>query len=69
MKIVATSLVLLSLLSGANAQCGPDGGSFSIAGSTTVLPVAELWAASYMELCPGKYRDTLIAYVSSLNEE
>jgi phosphate transport system substrate-binding protein len=33
-------------------QCGPDG-SITIAGSSTVLPLAEAWAEYYQESCPG----------------
>ncbi|DAC60603.1 MAG TPA: hypothetical protein D7I03_02015, partial [Candidatus Poseidoniales archaeon] len=32
--------------------CGPDG-SISIAGSSTVLPLAEAWAEYYTEACEG----------------
>lgn len=34
-------------------ECGPSGESFSIAGSSTVFPLAELWADEYMKSCPG----------------
>jgi len=30
----------------------PPGGEIAIAGSSTVYPVAELWAAHYMNICP-----------------
>ncbi|GIR07791.1 MAG: hypothetical protein CM15mP18_1200 [Methanobacteriota archaeon] len=33
-------------------SCGPDG-SISIAGSSTVFPLAEAWAEYYSEACPG----------------
>ena len=47
------SLVLASILAKANAQeCGPDG-TISIAGSSTVFPVAELWAEAYGKACKG----------------
>ena len=32
--------------------CGPDG-SITIAGSSTVLPLAEAWAEHYQEACDG----------------
>jgi PBP superfamily domain len=57
MKFVASTLVLLgaaATVSGANpAWCGPEGGNISIAGSSTVFPIAEKWAASYMANCSG----------------
>lgn len=51
MKLVANSFVLFLLLNG-SASAVKCGGDLSIAGSSTVLPVAEKWAAAYMELCP-----------------
>lgn len=32
-------------------NCGPNNGSFKIAGSSTVFPVAELWAGIYTVFC------------------
>ena len=34
-----------------DGHCGPDG-DFTVAGSTTVFPLAVSWAADYMEMCP-----------------
>ena len=35
-----------------NLQCGPNG-TLSMAGSTTIFPIAKKWAKRYMEECPG----------------
>ena len=35
-----------------NLQCGPNG-TLSMAGSTTIFPIAKEWAKRYMEGCPG----------------
>jgi ABC-type phosphate transport system substrate-binding protein len=32
--------------------CGPDGGKVEIAGSSTVFPLADAWAAGYRARCP-----------------
>jgi PBP superfamily domain len=55
MKFVASSLLLFGAVVGvSNANsCGPEGGQISVAGSSTVFPVAEKWAASYMANCSG----------------
>lgn len=42
------SIVATILVAGASAQCG---GSFKIAGSSTVLPVASAWANGYGQQC------------------
>lgn len=34
-------------------ECGPSGQIFSLAGSSTVYPMAKLWAEKYMEMCAG----------------
>jgi ABC-type phosphate transport system substrate-binding protein len=49
--IAATALTLLSSFA-SGQECGPDG-SFSIAGSSTVLPIAMLWAEGYSAICTG----------------
>ena len=58
MKFLNT-FAMLAVLATSKAQeeepasvCGPADGSISIAGSSTVLPVAEAWAEAYMEMCP-----------------
>ena len=40
-------------LSEIEAYCGPGGGAISIAGSSTVFPVAQVWAEIYSIGCPG----------------
>jgi ABC-type phosphate transport system substrate-binding protein len=47
-------LLFLASITAASAQlvCGPAG-SFSMAGSTTVEPIARSWAEGYMAKCPG----------------
>lgn len=52
MKFATTAAVISLLPSFAAAQCGPEG-SFRIAGSSTVLPIAELWAEAYEAKCSG----------------
>ena len=42
----------LALAQVAAITCGPEGGSFSIAGSSTVFPIAEAWATAYLNACP-----------------
>lgn len=37
----------------AGIKCGGVTGSFNIAGSSTVFPVAQLWSEIYMAKCPG----------------
>jgi phosphate transport system substrate-binding protein len=53
---IATALITLFLSSkdvdAAAVECGPSGESISIAGSSTVFPLAEKWAAEYMTFCP-----------------
>lgn len=46
--------LLLALVSSVSAQdtCGADG-TITIAGSTTVLPIAQSWAEGYEAKCPG----------------
>ena len=51
MRILINSLVLLPLLAKAQ-ECGPDG-AISIAGSSTVLPIAQKWAEAYGANCSG----------------
>ena len=48
-------ILFLSAITGASAQlnCGPTPGSFTIAGSSTVEPIAIAWAAGYKAACPG----------------
>lgn len=36
----------------AQVECGPDG-TWSITGSSTVEPIAKVWAEGYMKMCPG----------------
>ena len=43
---------MLLRLTGPEINCGPDG-DISIAGSSTVLPLAEAWAEVYDNSCPG----------------
>jgi phosphate transport system substrate-binding protein len=43
----------VSVVSADSIECGPSPQSFAIAGSSTVFPLALIWAQSYMELCPG----------------
>ena len=50
---VAVFLVAAVPCVAAIVDCGPSGESFSIAGSSTVFPLAELWAKQYMAMCPG----------------
>lgn len=50
---VAVFLVAAVPCVAAIVECGPSGESFSIAGSSTVFPLAELWAKQYMAMCPG----------------
>jgi phosphate transport system substrate-binding protein len=52
-RILAGFLYVALLSSGAinAAECGPSGQTISIAGSTTVLQLAERWAEQYMVLC------------------
>ena len=64
MKFIA---IVLLALTGANSKvcaqttasvtrpewCGPSGGNVTVAGSSTVLPIAEAWATGYMKACPG----------------
>jgi ABC-type phosphate transport system substrate-binding protein len=45
--ITTTTIVTAQLI------CGPSPSTFTIAGSSTVEPIAQLWAASYMGKCPG----------------
>lgn len=45
--------VILMLATVAAQQCGPRNIDFSIAGSSTVEPVAETWAEAYQTQCPG----------------
>lgn len=54
LSLLATSLffLLVSTSVVANVVCGPDGKSIGIAGSSTVRPVAELWATAYRQTCP-----------------
>jgi phosphate transport system substrate-binding protein len=33
-------------------SCPPDGTAFSMAGSSTALPLSNVWSTRYMELCP-----------------
>jgi ABC-type phosphate transport system substrate-binding protein len=42
---------ILSFIS-AQIECGPNG-TLSIAGSSTVEPIAKVWAEGYMTMCPG----------------
>lgn len=54
-RLIASILASLSFTKHARAmevECGPSGGTISMAGSTTVFPLATLWANKYMELCP-----------------
>jgi phosphate transport system substrate-binding protein len=51
-----TVTVWATFASFANAdsiECGPSGASFAIAGSSTVFPMAQLWAQAYMKICSG----------------
>ena len=50
--LVLWLLALPAASFGAEADSCPTG-SFAIAGSSTVLPVAELWAKGFMEKCTG----------------
>jgi phosphate transport system substrate-binding protein len=53
--VVAAALVSLLFTShhvDAAVECGPSGESISIAGSSTVFPLAEKWAKEYMAVCP-----------------
>ena len=50
--VVATLLLVTAKCVDAIVHCGPSGESFSIAGSSTVFPLAERWANEYMKLCP-----------------
>ena len=53
MRIAVVTFLLVSVKCiDAAEECGPCGGSFSIAGSSTVFPIAELWAKDYMKICP-----------------
>lgn len=53
MKFAALIITALAgMFPTTTAQCGPVG-SFSIAGSSTVLPIAEAWATAYSASCPG----------------
>jgi phosphate transport system substrate-binding protein len=52
-------LVALLLIAGTSVAgqfslpvCGPDGGKVEIAGSSTVFPLADAWAAGYRARCP-----------------
>ena len=36
----------------AQIECGPNG-TWAMAGSSTVQPIADVWAAGYMKMCPG----------------
>lgn len=37
----------------AQVECGPNGTTLSIAGSSTVQPLAQVWADGYRIMCPG----------------
>lgn len=54
MKVANLALLLLMANHTAVARqfCGPPG-SLTITGSSTVFPLANAWANSYMQLCPG----------------
>ena len=67
MKLLINSLVIASLTAKASAQlpslpqvtvsstttvtCGTTGGNFTLAGSSTVRPLAEAWAQAYGNRC------------------
>ena len=51
--VVATFFLTAVKCVDVEVECGPSGESFSIAGSSTVFPIAELWAQEYMKICPG----------------
>ena len=53
MLFFAVSLLAAVYYVDAIIECGPSGESFSIAGSSTVFPLAELWSKQYMTMCPG----------------
>jgi phosphate transport system substrate-binding protein len=50
--VVASLLFAVAQSADAVVECGPSGGRFSIAGSSTVFPIAETWAKHYMMMCP-----------------
>lgn len=53
MKLASAFALLISTkLYTCSADCGPDG-EFTIAGSTTVYPLATSWAGDYLGECPG----------------
>lgn len=47
------AILLLLAAPAAAVECGPSGASVKIAGSATVLPLATLWAESYIAQCAG----------------
>ena len=48
---IPLAVFVLAVPSVHSIECGPSGESFAIAGSSTVLPLAQLWADAYMKLC------------------
>lgn len=49
---LAAAALLLQASVTSGVECGAEG-SFTVAGSTTVLPIADLWAQSYQTACSG----------------
>ena len=49
----AAALLLCKYVTAEIAQCGPPGQKISMAGSSTVYPLAQLWAEKYMTMCDG----------------
>lgn len=55
LSLLSVSILFTARTTIANTDdvvCGPDGRGFSIAGSSTVRPVAEAWATAYRQACP-----------------
>jgi ABC-type phosphate transport system substrate-binding protein len=45
------ALFLAAVVGVASQTCGPDGGKIEIAGSSTVEPIARIWATEYVKKC------------------
>jgi ABC-type phosphate transport system substrate-binding protein len=52
MKLFSASIIVLVSTVFGQDDCAPDGSQITIAGSTTVEPIALTWAAGYIEKCP-----------------
>jgi ABC-type phosphate transport system substrate-binding protein len=52
MKLFLASIVVLVSTVFGQDDCAPDGSQITLAGSTTVEPIARSWAAGYVAKCP-----------------